>query len=325
MRRSEVSMLCVLVLLGATSVARAQTPTCTGDCNGDGMVTINELILGVSIALGSQPLSACPAFDCEHNQMVPINCLVQGVNNALEGCNPSPTPTPGGGTELVYTVDPGTAGVGPDQSCTGIFVGIIGDTNAAVAFSPGPMTLVMGTPDSNGIASLTLKSDTTISADIIDGSCLCLKLLAANEFGGTINCNGGSMYDTMATRAANAPDLTWMVTTGLGSPSGAGNANLLLTGLFDHVSSSCTAADCPNHTYVNPPNEFAFTTTNATAVQEVASGPPITLTNAGAAFDCATFSTPAAALGQLAAPVPTVMDPVGPVAAVIRLCQMAPQ
>ena len=84
MRRSEVSMLCVLVLLGATSVARAQTPTCTGDCNGDGMVTINELILGVSIALGSQPLSACPAFDCEHNQMVPINCLVQGVNNALE-------------------------------------------------------------------------------------------------------------------------------------------------------------------------------------------------------------------------------------------------
>jgi hypothetical protein len=321
-------MVCALVLLGATSIARAQT-TCTGDCNGDGMVTINELILGVNIALGSQPVSACPAFDCEGNQMVPINCLIQGVNNALNGCGggsptPTPTPTSGGGTEFVYTIDPGIAGVGPDQSGSGIFVGIIGNTNASVAFSPGPLTLVMGAPDSNGIASLTIKNDTTISVDIIDGSCLCLKLLAANEFGGTINCNGGSMYDTKATRAANAPDLTWMVTTGLGSPSGAGDANLLLTGLFDHVSSSCAVADCPTHTFVNPPNEFAFTTTMATAEQQVSSGPPITLTDPGSPFNCANFGMPGSG-GKLAAPVPTVMDPVGPVAAVLRMAEMAPQ
>src|SRR5262249_58715806 len=46
------------------------TPTaiaCVGDCNGDGVVTINELILAVNIALGDAPISACPAIDAHHN------------------------------------------------------------------------------------------------------------------------------------------------------------------------------------------------------------------------------------------------------------------
>ena len=30
---------------------------CLGDCNGDGVVTIDELVLGVDIALGDQPIS----------------------------------------------------------------------------------------------------------------------------------------------------------------------------------------------------------------------------------------------------------------------------
>jgi len=34
-----------------------------GDCNGDGTVTINELIMGVNIALGSAPLGDCSAYD----------------------------------------------------------------------------------------------------------------------------------------------------------------------------------------------------------------------------------------------------------------------
>ena len=59
---------------------------CTGDCNGDGMVTINELITGVNIALGSQPPSACPIFDANSNGQVEINELIAGVNNALNGC-----------------------------------------------------------------------------------------------------------------------------------------------------------------------------------------------------------------------------------------------
>ena len=74
------------------SFAATPTPTpvpvgaCVGDCDGTGMVSINELIVGVNIALGSDAVSKCPAFDCQGNGMVTINCLVKAVHNALSGC-----------------------------------------------------------------------------------------------------------------------------------------------------------------------------------------------------------------------------------------------
>ena len=61
-------------------------PPCAGDCNSDGMVAINELITGVNIALGSQPVSVCPSFDVSRDGTVAINEIISGVNNALNGC-----------------------------------------------------------------------------------------------------------------------------------------------------------------------------------------------------------------------------------------------
>ena len=58
---------------------------CTGDCDGNGAVAINELILGVNIALGAQPVDACPAF-MNPDGIVDIARLIKGVNNALNGC-----------------------------------------------------------------------------------------------------------------------------------------------------------------------------------------------------------------------------------------------
>src|SRR5262249_7484584 len=94
-----------------TSTAAA-TPTatlpafhlCVGDCNGDGIVGIEELIRGVNIALGNLPVTDCPALDCEGNG-VTINCLIRAVNNALNGCPATPTPTET--TEAVPTRTPG--------------------------------------------------------------------------------------------------------------------------------------------------------------------------------------------------------------------------
>jgi len=63
------------------------TPPCIGDCGGSGAVSVADLILGVSIALGTFPVSACPAF--ENNQgRVDIAQIVRAVNNALIGCVP---------------------------------------------------------------------------------------------------------------------------------------------------------------------------------------------------------------------------------------------
>ena len=61
-------------------------PACVGDCSDDGMVAINELVVGVNIALGNSPVSACPAFDANGDGQVAINELITAVNNALNGC-----------------------------------------------------------------------------------------------------------------------------------------------------------------------------------------------------------------------------------------------
>ncbi len=68
---------------GATPTATAMA--CTGDCDGNGVVSIDELVKGVSIALDALPPSACPAFQSGDGQ-VDIAQLVKGVANALDGC-----------------------------------------------------------------------------------------------------------------------------------------------------------------------------------------------------------------------------------------------
>lgn len=62
-------------------------PPCIGDCNADGTVTVDELIKGVNIALGSLPLSDCKSFDANGDGTVTIDELVKAVSAALNGCN----------------------------------------------------------------------------------------------------------------------------------------------------------------------------------------------------------------------------------------------
>jgi hypothetical protein len=70
-----------------TGVPTGTTSACVGDCNDTNSVSIDELVRGVNISLGLQPLSSCEAFDCDDNGMVGVNCLIQGVNNSLQGCS----------------------------------------------------------------------------------------------------------------------------------------------------------------------------------------------------------------------------------------------
>lgn len=91
----------VLIALAAATPAAA----CTGDCDGNGEVAVNELLQGVNIALGSQPMSVCPVFDAGGDSQVSISELLTGVKAALDGC-PAPTITTVAGT--------GIAGIGDD-------------------------------------------------------------------------------------------------------------------------------------------------------------------------------------------------------------------
>lgn len=90
---------------GAISVVPAPTPTatptrtptltprptatplpCAGDCNRDRRVSIGELMLGISIGHGLQPLDECPSFDASSDDRVDVAEIVAAVVNAIEAC-----------------------------------------------------------------------------------------------------------------------------------------------------------------------------------------------------------------------------------------------
>lgn len=58
--------------------------TCVGDCDGNGSVTVDELITLVNIALGDEQPSACS--NVPNGTTVDIVLIIQAVNNALSGC-----------------------------------------------------------------------------------------------------------------------------------------------------------------------------------------------------------------------------------------------
>lgn len=58
-------------------------PAIVGDCNRNGIVAINELIVGVRIALGDASVTECLPFDRGSDGRVSINELIRGVGNAL--------------------------------------------------------------------------------------------------------------------------------------------------------------------------------------------------------------------------------------------------
>ena len=59
---------------------------CPGDCTGAGVVTINDLVSMVNIAIGGAPLTDCPAGDVDGTGEITIDDLVQAVNASLTGC-----------------------------------------------------------------------------------------------------------------------------------------------------------------------------------------------------------------------------------------------
>jgi len=67
------------------SPTRTSIP-CVGDCDGDGEVTVNELIVMVNIALGNTPLTGCVAGDADHSGDITIDEILRAVNNALHSC-----------------------------------------------------------------------------------------------------------------------------------------------------------------------------------------------------------------------------------------------
>lgn len=61
---------------------------CTGDCGGDGVVTVDELLALVNVALDNAPLDRCFDVDAGRDGRITIDDLLRAVTHALDGCPP---------------------------------------------------------------------------------------------------------------------------------------------------------------------------------------------------------------------------------------------
>jgi hypothetical protein len=99
----------------ATAAANPTSAGCAGDCSGDSVVTVNELVAAVNIALGNAAVTICPAFDTNNDGMVTINELIAGVSNLLYGCGVTP-PTPLPSATVTATPSPSVTPASTDTA-----------------------------------------------------------------------------------------------------------------------------------------------------------------------------------------------------------------
>jgi cytochrome c peroxidase len=59
---------------------------CPGDCDFSGGVTVDELVTGISLALGERTLAHCVGFDSSGDGEVSVDELIANINLALIGC-----------------------------------------------------------------------------------------------------------------------------------------------------------------------------------------------------------------------------------------------
>ncbi len=103
-----IRILAWLTTALATSPAQAMA-VCSGDCDGDGSVSINEIISGVNIAIALADLDLCAAIDADGDGSVSISELITAVNHGLDGCP---------GTETATATPSGTPGALPTPTAT---------------------------------------------------------------------------------------------------------------------------------------------------------------------------------------------------------------
>jgi hypothetical protein len=76
--------------LCAGAPCSSRLPPKTGDCNADMKISVDELVLGVNIALGQASIDACPRFDINDKGSVKVSDLVAAVSSSFEAAMRDP-------------------------------------------------------------------------------------------------------------------------------------------------------------------------------------------------------------------------------------------
>lgn len=215
-----------LLVWGGSSVALA----CAGDCNRNGDVTVDELVSGVSIALGDSEITECASFDTSDDDHVTVDELVAAVNSALNGC-----PFQGQFYAKVQ-LEPGQTGtlnlmVDKQGNATGT---LKVDTGGSAADDGGVAALffvnVSGTADvDNGTFSVlgsTTVGDQTFNIDIRGtlpgpngGGSLTVKVNGVSYFSTIVPGDGSTPTPTRTLRPTSTPTPTATITNTPNAPT----------------------------------------------------------------------------------------------------------
>jgi K319-like protein/Regulator of Chromosome Condensation (RCC1) repeat protein/regulator of chromosome condensation (RCC1) repeat-containing protein len=142
-------------VLLAPSVAVADA--CIGDCNADGRVSVDELIRGVNIALGTLDVDACPSVDRNADGAVSISELIAAVGAALNAC----PPTISGTSSLadgVQVLDAATEAQVAAADATAIT--FTGSPSALAGLQPGDIFIAQDT--ARKVVSITTQNGNTV-------------------------------------------------------------------------------------------------------------------------------------------------------------------
>lgn len=108
----------VIALLLAVQAPGIASASCAGDCGDDGQVTVDEVVLGVNIALGVVSLSQCGNMDADGDGSVTVNEIITALSAALNGCSIS-TPAATSTATATATESATTPTAGPGN---GLFI-----------------------------------------------------------------------------------------------------------------------------------------------------------------------------------------------------------
>ena len=85
-RLAAAGVLTICLCAATLAVPAAVSAVCTGDCNGDAAVTVDDLLTMVNVALDNTTVDHCSAGDANGDHAITIDEILTAVNYALTSC-----------------------------------------------------------------------------------------------------------------------------------------------------------------------------------------------------------------------------------------------
>src|SRR5262245_9479102 len=212
-------------LLVTLRLSAASGQTCAGDCNGDGQVSTDEMIVGANLVLGTLDLRSCPAADAGGDGVASIGEAIAAVRGSLGGCGNARTAGPrsaGVPAQIELGVVTGSAGAQVTFDATLHDMGnVVAGTQNDIAFDPL-------TPIVECVENLAINKSVSVGFQptgcAVGVNCTGVRVIVLSLFDVDPIPDGSVLYTCRVAIDFTAPDGTYPLVSsaeGAGTPEGA--------------------------------------------------------------------------------------------------------